>query len=54
MSKFKDMLIEVQEAVEASVNSPMAFQQIADYYGMTMSEVLSIASTVSDDEYEYQ
>ena len=52
MSKFKDMIIDVQEAVANSTVSALTFQQIADFYGISISDVLSIASVVSEAEYE--
>jgi uncharacterized protein YdbL (DUF1318 family) len=52
MSKFKDMIVDIQEDLE---RGKLSFQQIADFYGISVGDVETIAKEVANqiDDSQY-
>jgi hypothetical protein len=47
MSKFKDMIIDVQDSIR---NGKLSFKQIADMYGLSYADVNLIANEIIEQE----
>jgi len=46
MSKFKDLIIDIEAAIEAG---KMSFREIADYYGVSYNDVNLIAEYMMEN-----
>ena len=49
MSKFKDMIIDVQDSI---IRGQLTFKQIADMYGLSYDDVNLIAKEVSEQGFD--